>query len=138
MQRPQIITIMAVLAAIGGVLGILGAFSLFALGAAGGLLATAGGAAGVGFMVGGFAVFWGLVTLIQSAASLGFAYGAWFLKPWAWTLGIAIEVASILIALINLLGGSSDFFGFLISVVIAGVIIYLLNTPEIKRAFGRA
>jgi len=138
MQRPQLITIMAVLAAIGGVLGILGAFGLFALGAAGGLLAATGGAMDVGFMVGGFAVFWGLVTLIQSTASLAFAYGAWFLKPWAWILGIGIEVAAIFMALVSLLGKSSDFFGFLISVAIAGAIIYLLNTPEIKRAFGRA
>jgi hypothetical protein len=137
MQRPQIITIMAVLAAIGGVLGLFGAFALFGLGAVS-AIAGAAGAVDLGFMVGGFAVFWGLVTLIQSAASLGFAYGAWYLKPWAWMLGIGIEAAAILMALVNLLGKSSNFFSFLISVAIAGAIIYLLNTPEIKRAFGRA
>ena len=136
MQRPQIVTILAVLAAIGGVFGILGAFGLFALGAAGGLLAGAAGA-DLGFMVGGFAIFWGLVTLIVSAADLAFAYGAWFLKPWGWLLGIGLQGASILMALVNLIGKSSDFFSFLISVVISGAIIYLLNTPPVKQAFGR-
>lgn len=133
MQRPQIITILAVLAGIGGVLGIFGAFALFGLGALGGALAGAE----LGFLVGGFAIFWGLVTLVQSAASLAFAYGAWYLKPWAWLLGIGIEGAAIFMALINLLGKSTDFFSFLISVAIAGAIIYLLNTPDVKRAFGR-
>ena len=137
MQRPQGITILAVLAAIGGVLGIFGAFALFAAGALSGAIMGAAGAAASGFLVGGFAIFWGLVTLVQSAASLGFAYGAWFLKPWAWMLGIGVEGAGILVALINLIGGDSGFFSFLISVAIAGAIIYYLMTPEIKRAFGR-
>lgn len=136
MQRPQIITILAVLAGIGGVLGIFGAFALFGLGALGGALAGAAGA-DLGFLVGGFAVFWGLVTLVQSAASLAFAYGAWYLKPWAWLLGIGIEGAAIFMALVNLLGKSTDFFSFLISVAIGAAIIYLLFTPDVKRAFGR-
>lgn len=138
MQRPQVITIMAVLAAIGGVLGIFGAFALFGLGALTGAIAGAAGAADVGFLVGGFAIFWALVTLVVSAANLLFAYGAWYLKPWAWMLGIGIEGAAIFIALINLLGKSGNFFNFLFSVAVAGAIIYLLNTPEVKRAFGRA
>lgn len=137
MQRPQGITILAVLAAIGGVLGIFGAFALFAAGALSGAVLGAAGAGAGGFMVGGFAIFWGLVALVQSAASLGFAYGAWFLKPWAWMLGIGVEGAGILVALINLIGGSGDFFGFIISAGIAGAIIYYLMTPAVKKAFGR-
>jgi hypothetical protein len=137
MQRPQGITILAILAAVGGVLGIFGAIALFGLGALSGAVLGAAGAAGGGFLVGGFAMFWGLVVLAQSAASLGFAYGAWFLKPWAWMLGIAVEGAGILVAFINLIGGSSDFFGFIISAAIAGAIIYYLMTPAVKQAFGR-
>lgn len=135
MQRPTGITILAVLAAIGGVLGLFGAIALFGLGALGAVVSAAGG--GGGFMAGGFAVFWGLVTLVQAGVSLGFAYGAWFLKPWAWMVGVGAEGLAVLIALVNLIGGSSNFFSFLISVVIAGVIIYYLFTPEIKRVFGR-
>jgi hypothetical protein len=131
------ITILAVLAAIGGVLGIFGAIALFGLGALGAVIA-AGGGISTGFMVGGFAVFWGLVTLVQAAGSLGFAYGAWFLKPWAWMLGVGISGLGILIALVNLIGGSGNFFSFLLSVVVSGAIIYYLFTPEVKKVFGRA
>jgi hypothetical protein len=138
MQRPQFITYMAVLAAIGGVLGIFGAFALFGLGALSGAVLSAVGETTHGFLYGGFAIFWALVVLVQSAAELLFAYGAWFLKPWAWKLGIGIEGASVLIAFINWIGGSSDFFGFLFSAIIAGAIIYFLMRPDIKKAFGQA
>ena len=137
MQRPQGITILAVLAAIGGVLGLFGAIGLFGLGALSGAILGAAGEAGQGFMVGGFAIFWALVTLVMAAADLLFAYGAWFLKPWAWMLGIGVEGAAVLVALVNWIGGNGGFFSFLISAAIAGVIIYYLMTPEIKRAFGR-
>ena len=131
MQRPQGVTILAVLAAIGGVLGIFGAFALFGAGALAAVV-------GAGFLTGGFAIFWGLVTLIQSAVSLVFAYGAWYLKPWAWTVGVGVEGLAVLVALINWIGGNSGFFSFLISAAIAGVIIYYLFTPAIKKVFGRA
>jgi hypothetical protein len=137
MQRPTGVTILAVLAAIGGILGIIGAFGLFALGALGGALGAVGAGAAVGFLVGGFAIFWGLVTLVMGVVDLGFAYGAWFLKPWAWMVGIGVEALAVIVAFVNLIGGNSDFFGFLLSVVIAGAIIYYLFTPEVKRVFGR-
>jgi len=130
MQRPTGVTILAVLAAIGGVMGLFAAIGLFGLGA---LAGVAGG-----FLAGGFAIFWALVTLVQAAISLVFAYGAWYLKPWAWILGIGVEGLAVLVAFINWIGGSSGFFSFLVSAAIAGVIIYYLLTPEIKRVFGRA
>lgn len=130
MQRPTGVTILAVLAAIGGIMGLFAAIGLFGLGA---LAGVAGG-----FLAGGFAIFWALVTLVQSGISLTFAYGAWFLKPWAWMLGIVAEGLAILVAFINWIGGQSGFFSFLVSAAIAGVIIYYLFTPEVKRAFGKA
>jgi hypothetical protein len=138
MQRPRVITILAVLAAIGGVLGLFAALGLIGLGAVSGAALGLGGEAVSGFLVGGFAIFWGLVTLVQSVADLAFAYGAWFLKPWAWMLGIVLQGISIFVALINWVGSSSGSFGsFLFSAVISGVIIYYLLTPEVKRAFGK-
>jgi hypothetical protein len=134
MTRPQGITILAVLAAIGGVLGIFGAFALFGLGALSGMVAGAAGAPVAGFLTGGFAIFWGLVTLAQSAAALFFAYGAWFLKPWAWMLGVGVEAAAIVINLVNIIGGQG---GSVVSILISGGIIYYLFTPAIQRAFGR-
>jgi hypothetical protein len=138
MQRPRIITILAVLAAIGGVLGIFAALGLIGIGAVGGAIVGAGVDVASGFLVGGFAIFWGLVTLVQAVADLAFAYGAWGLKPWAWMLGIVLQGVSILVALINWVGSSNGSFGnFLFSAVISGVIIYYLLTPDVKRAFGK-
>ncbi len=138
MQRPTGVTILAVLAAIGGILGFFAAFGLFALGAAGAALTALGGGVGAGFLVGGFAVFWGLVTLVQAAVDLLFAYGAWFLKPWAWMLGIGVQALAVIVSFVDWIGGHGSFFGFLIAAAIAGVIIYYLYSPAVKRVFGRA
>src|SRR3712207_1825572 len=71
-QRPLGITILAILAAVAGVLGLLGSLTL------------------LGFGLG----IYGLLFLVLSVVYLVFAYGAWTLKPWAWTLGVGLSVAS--------------------------------------------
>lgn len=120
--RPLGITILAILAAIAGVLGLLGSLLIL------GLLMAAGGI----FLI------LGLVSLVLSILYLMFAYGAWTLKPWAWTLGVGLSVASIVLTLIGLTQGTQELVGALISLVISGVILYYLFQPDIKAAFGRA
>ncbi|HLF25931.1 MAG TPA: hypothetical protein VJG32_06320 [Anaerolineae bacterium] len=135
--RPTGITILAALAAIGGVLGLCGSLALIGLGGVlGGVAASVGGAA-VGVAAGGLAVIFGLVALGVSVLDLAFAYGAWNLKPWAWTLGVVAQGISLVLAVINILQGA-DISGQIISIAIAGIILYYLMTPEVKRAFGRA
>lgn len=132
MQRPSGITILAVLALIGGLLSLFAAVALFGLGA---LTGAALGNVG-GFIFGGAAIVLGIITLISAALSLGFGFGAWNLKPWAWVLGVASQGLSVLIAIINIVSGA-DFFSQLFGLVIAGAILYYLFTPGVKRAFGR-
>ncbi len=127
--RPTGITILAVLSAIGGVLGILAGLALFALG---GVAA----ASGAGALFGLGAIF-GLIALVIGVLSLAFAYGAWTLKPWAWPLGVGLQIASLALSALTILGGG-DISSQLISVVIAGVILYYLFQPSIKAVFGRA
>lgn len=122
MQRPTGITILAVLAAIGGVLGLLGALGLFALSGVGGFIVT----------------LFALLTLALSILALAFAYGAWTLQPWAWVLGVANYGLSIILSIIQIIAGWSTIGSQLLSIVIAALILYYLNTPEIKRAFGRS
>jgi hypothetical protein len=126
--RPTGVTILAVLAAIGGVLGILGGVALLGLGS----LAVAG----TGLLGGSVAIF-GLIAIVQSVLALAFAYGAWTLKPWAWTLGIVAEGIGIALAVLFIINGSS-ITSQAISIIIAGAIIYYLMTPTVKAAFGRA
>jgi hypothetical protein len=120
-ERPLGITILAILAAIGGVLGLLGGLGMMALFGAGGL-----------FMI------LGLVTLVVSVLYLAFAYGAWTLQPWGWTLGVALAVISIVITLLQLTQGMTNFVSALISIAISGVILYYLFQPDVKAAFGRS
>jgi hypothetical protein len=128
--RPTGVTILAVLAAIGGVLGLLG--GLLALGLTGAVAAGSGngGLAGLVGIV-------GILALLQGALALAFAYGAWTLKPWAWTLGIVAFGISLALSVLNIVGGG-DISSQAVSIVIGIVILYYLFTPTVKQAFGRA
>ena len=128
--RPMGITILAVLSAIGGVLGILGGVALIGLG---GLAATSTGTAAYF----GLGAVWGLIVLASAIASLVFAYGAWTLKPWAWPLGVALQIIGLALAALTVISGG-DISGQIISVVISLVILYYLFQPNIKAVFGRA
>ena len=110
MQRPTGITILAVLAAIAGVLYILGGLALL----------TVGTVVSATYALGGLAVIIGLIILVVGVLYIGLAYGFWSLKPWAWSLGVGLQVAGI------------------IGIVIAGAIVYYLYQPNVKAAFGRS
>jgi hypothetical protein len=126
--RPTGITILAVLAGIGGVFLILGGIAAVGLG---GLAGSSSGSA----VIGGFVAFFGILFLILGVVYLAFAYGAWTLKRWAWTLGIAGQVVSLALAALNAVSGNGvNIVGILISVAI----LYYLWTPAVKAAFGRA
>ena len=75
-----------------------------------------------------------LVLLISSIAYLLFAWGAWGLQPWAWTLGIILAAVQIVLGVFQLFNGNP---GSLVSILIAGGITYYLFQPEVKAAFGR-
>lgn len=128
--RPTGITILAILAAIFGVLGILGGIALIGIGGAAG--AATGQAAFFGLGVVG-----GLLALAISIAYLAFAYGAWTLQPWAWTLGVAIAIIGIVWAVLQLLGGGG-IVSTIINIAISGIVLYYLMQPNIKAALGRA
>ena len=128
--RPMGITILAVLSAIGGVLGILGGVALIGLG---GLAATSTGTAAYF----GLGAVWGILILASAVASLVFAYGAWTLKPWAWPLGVALQIIGLALSALSVISGG-DISSQIISVVISLIILYYLFQPNIKAVFGRA
>jgi hypothetical protein len=126
MQRPTGVTIIAVLSAIGGVLGLLAALALLGFGAV-------SGASGLG----GLAFVAGLIILVYAVLSLAVAYGFWTLKPWAWPLGVGVQVLGIVQAVLNYMNNSSNIVGLVISLAIAGVILWYLFQSHVKAAFGR-
>jgi uncharacterized membrane protein (DUF2068 family) len=128
MQRPTGVTVMAVLSAIGGVFGLLASLVLLGLGAA---VSTASGlGSGLVFVA-------GIIVLAYSVLSLILAYGFWTLKPWAWPLGIGVQVLGIIQAVLQFLNDSTNVVSLVISLAIAGVILWYLNQPHVKSAFGR-
>jgi hypothetical protein len=137
-QRPTGITVIAIISAILGILGVLGGLLLL-LGSAvvGGLAATSGtDGAAIGGLLGGLFGIIAVLILIVAIVDIVFAYGAWTLKPWAWTLGIVIGAVSIVLALLSL--GNRSSVTEIVTIVLWGVVLYYLNTPPVKAVFGRA
>jgi len=126
--RPTGITILAILSAIGGVLGIFAGLGATILGSV--VASVTGG-------LGGLLAIIGLVSLVVGVAELVLAYGFWTLKPWAWMLGVGLQVVSIALAVLWVIGGTS-ITSEVISVAVAGVILYYLWQPSIKALFGRS
>ena len=126
-KRPTGVTVLAILAAILGVFGIFGGLVLVMGSAAVGVLAGSAALGTLGSVV-------GFVLLISAIADLAFAWGAWGLRPWAWTLGIVIAAVQIVLGAFQLFNGNP---GSLVSIAIAGGITYYLFQPEVKAAFGR-
>ena len=122
--RPTGITILAILAAIAGIFGILGGLVVVGLG---GVLAAA---------YGGFYTLVGFGILAISVGELAFAFGAWTLRPWAWTLGIAVSALNILLQVLWITQGAS-IGSVIISVIISLAILYYLDTPAVRAAFGK-
>jgi hypothetical protein len=118
--RPTGVTILAVLAGIGGVLTAIGGIALFVLGA-------------VAF--GGLGALLGLAFIAVAALYLAFCVGALQMKAWAWPLGMVGAAAGIILAALQLISGDVT---QVISIGIGGLIIWYLNQPAIKSAFGRA
>jgi hypothetical protein len=144
-KRPTGVTIIAILAIIFNGLGLLG--GVFAL-VAGGILATvdvpadvaaeAGLAAGQAGQLGGIAALLGIVVIILSALGLVFGIGALMLQPWAWTLGVGLYALNIIVGLASIAFNPSGAGSQVISLVVAGLVLYYLFTPQVKAAFGRA
>ena len=94
------------------------------------VLAVISGVLGLGAF--SFSPLLGLLALLN----LVFAYGAWTLKPWGWTLGVILQVISILLPVLSIaigLRGGSPLLGIVISVLI----LYFLLRQDTKKAFGR-
>jgi hypothetical protein len=124
MPRPTGVTILAIVAAIGGVFGILASLALLGFGA---VFAVVGG---------GLAFIFGLVLLALSIAELAIAYGFWTAKPWAWTWGIVLEAASVVVGLVELVFSYGSFSSLVVDLIVAAIIIYYLNEPTIRSYFG--
>ena len=125
-NRPAGIAILAVVAAVLGVLALL---------AAGAWWNASDGLAWLPRIHDGEKLI-ALVLLATGLSELVFAYGAWALRPWAWTLGVVLEIVVIGLALLQL--GRLEPVRHIVTIVIAGVVLWYLATPRVRAAFGRS
>ena len=130
-RRPQTVAILAILVAIAGV---------------GAVLAVLAGAAIHGLT--SLDAIEGLIVvgaLALAALCLAVAYGAWTLKPWAWTLGVVAGGATILYMAAVLVRGWADLMADAPPLAVVGLLVLVVATaglffwsrPEVKAAFGR-
>ena len=122
-ERPTGITILAVLAALGAIGGLFAGFAVFTVGSV--LFGLSG------------AIF-GLAWLALAGLGVALAYGFWTMQPWAWPLGVVLEVANIIWALIIGTIGGAGIGSAIVPVIVGGAILYYLNQPGIKALFGRS
>lgn len=136
MSRPLGVTIMAILSLISGLLGVLKGLAFLGLGglAAAGLTVAAHPIAGV--MTGLVALIFGIIALATGTFALIFAWGAFGLRPWAWTMGVFTHGVILLWSVFAALG-PGRFAGRWGTLLISGAVLYYLTRPEIKAAFGK-
>ena len=77
-----------------------------------------------------------LLAIAVAALFIAFCYGALTRAQWTWPLGIAVAAASIILAVLSILGNGT-LLGEIVSIVIAGAVIYYLYRPEIRAYFGQ-
>jgi hypothetical protein len=121
--------VLAVLALIDGVFDALAGVTLLGLGNA---IATNT------VLSGGLATLVGMLLLVFAFLLLSLAYGLWLVRPWAWSLGVGLEVANILLALVRLARGREAIAGVLLTVLLAGTILYYLSKRPVRAIFGRS
>jgi uncharacterized membrane protein (DUF2068 family) len=80
--------------------------------------------------------FIALVLLVVGICEVVFAYGAWRLRPWAWTLGVVLEAVALVLAVVQL--GRADFARHVLTIVISGIVLWYLARPKVRAAFGRS
>lgn len=137
MQRPLGVTVLALLSLISGAWGVIKGLVWLGFGGvvAGGLSVAAHPIAGA--LVGLVAVAFGVLALATGIFALIFAFGAFGLRPWAWTLGVLTHGVIVVWSVLAVLGPARLAERW-VTLAVSGAILYYLTTPAIKQAFGRA
>jgi hypothetical protein len=149
MERPTGVTILAIVSIIGGLVNSgLGCLAFF------GLVLSPGGAsagAAVPAMILIFGSIAYLLIIVGSLLGFVFGVGAWALKGWAWTMGIAANVIAVVALAIGILGAFVDLVSgrgsggteiasiayYAAWGVFAIAVLWYLFRPHVKQVLGR-
>ena len=135
MQRPVGVTILAVIAILYGIFSLLLALL--------GLLGSALLASGVGNVKysAGTLAYATITDAVIGILYLAFGIGAFRLKGWTWTTGVAAFVLDVVRQMVGVVMhglSASNIVGFIITIVIALVVLWYLLRPHVRAAFGKA
>ncbi len=136
MNRPLGVVILSLLSLVSGLWSLLKGLAWLGIGGAVAAVAMVAHPI-AGALIGGLAMIFAILSLLTGLFSLVFAWGAWNLRPWAWTLGVATHTSILVWSLLVVLGP-----GLLserwVTLLLSGIVLYYLTTPAIKGAFGKA
>jgi hypothetical protein len=119
--RPTGVTILAILAGAAGVVR-----AVYGIGA---FVFTSVVGTGPGVVL-------SLLAIAVAALFITFCYGALTRQAWTWPLGVATAAASVILSVLSILGNGT-LLGELVSIVIAGAVLYYLYQPGIRSYFGQ-
>lgn len=136
MKRPVGVTILAILAFIGGILGILAGIA--SVGAV--ALLSAAGATAAGTSIPHFSATYlyaiGGLSAVLGVLDIVLGVGLWGLKPWAWTMGVGLEIFSLILDGVQVSQGTS-ITSLIVGILISLAVLIYLFTPGVRKAFGR-
>jgi hypothetical protein len=76
----------------------------------------------------------GLTDLVIGVMEIVAAVGLFLVQPWAWVLAVAVTVVSVIGPLISIFSGH---YAASIWLIVPAVILILLWSPDVRRAFGQ-
>ena len=79
----------------------------------------------------------GLILSVHALLSLVLAYGAWNLRPWAWPFGLGLKMLGIVNSLLQYAYDPRQLQTLIMSLALAGAILWYLLQPSVREAFGR-
>jgi hypothetical protein len=69
--------------------------------------------------------------ILAGGGCLAFAYGAWRLRPWAWTLGIVILVVAVVFVAL-----AEGFIQAAAEMPVSLLLVFYLDRASVREAFG--
>jgi hypothetical protein len=79
--------------------------------------------------------WWGIVALIVGIGWILAGLGLWAVQPWAWMFAAIVAVIALVNAFFLMVAYAGSGAG-LVQALMPALILWYLNTPEVKAAFG--
>ncbi len=141
MQKPTGVILIAALYILGAVFAILGGLAAFFIGGAFMMRAASLGMTVGRGVAGGLGAFLGIVFIVFGALALIIAFGLIGLRNWARVIAMVLAAIALVFGVFHILVLMMHFamirvFFVLVRVVISGLILWYLNQPTVKQAFG--